>query len=121
MFVTGLQVTRSLVCVRKRSAETHQRGIGTMKVTVEYVAQMRAVSGIGEETLQMSEGATAQDVVRLVAGTHGGRLAELLLDESCTLRPSALVFAGEQQLQWQEEMPLANDARVIILAPLAGG
>ena len=92
-----------------------------MTVAVEYVAQMRAAAGVASENLQLGASGSVQDAIRAVASRHGGRLAELLLDEAGVLQPSAIVFVGDTQVDWQRPCALADGARVTILAPLAGG
>jgi len=92
-----------------------------MNITIEYVAQMRSVAGMPAETVDLPVGTTAQDVIRSVAERHGGRLAELLLDENGVLRPSALVFADDEQVEWETAQTLREGSKVTILAPLAGG
>ncbi len=92
-----------------------------MRIQIEYVAQMRSMAGIDAETVELADGGTAQDVIRGIAQRHGGRLATLLLDENGDLRPSALVFTGDEQIQWDTPQTLVDGAKVTVLAPLAGG
>ena len=92
-----------------------------MDIVIEYVAQMRDAAGVASETVSLATPASAQDVVRDAAQRRGGRLAELLLDEAGVLRPSAIVFVGDGQIDWNTPCALSDGARVTILAPLAGG
>ena len=92
-----------------------------MKVVFEYVAQMRVAAGVGSEEVGFEGPASVQDVINEVASRHGGRLAELLLDEAGVLRPGAIVFVGDEQIEWGTFCALADGARMTILAPLAGG
>ena len=92
-----------------------------MKVVIEYVAQMRTAAGVASEEVRLDGPASARDVVRMVASRHGGRLAELLVDEAGVLQPGAIVFVGDEQIDWATPCALSDGARVTILAPLAGG
>ena len=92
-----------------------------MKINVDYVAQFKDAAGCAGETFELSVGAGLQDAVRAVAKAHPGRLAELLLDASGALRSSALVFVGDEQVEWDEDEPLRDGATVTLMAPLAGG
>ena len=92
-----------------------------MKVSIEYVAQMKDAAGTASEELDLPDGASIQDAIRQAADTHGGRLAELLLDESGALLPSALVFVGNDQIEWDDARQLNQGDGITILAPLAGG
>lgn len=92
-----------------------------MKINVDYVAQFRDAAGCAGETFELSGEAGLQDVVRAVARAHAGRLAELLLDASGALRSSALLFVGDEQVEWDEAVALRDGATITLMAPLAGG
>ncbi len=92
-----------------------------MDVQIEYVAQMRDAAGTAAETVAFGGPATVQDVVRDAARRHGGRLAQLLLDEHDALQPSAIVFVGDEQIEWDNVQPVSDGTRITVLAPLAGG
>lgn len=92
-----------------------------MDVVIEYVAQMRDAAGVASETVTLGAPASAQDVIRDAAERRGGRLAALLLDEAGVLQPSAIVFVGDAQIDWDTPCALSDGARVTVLAPLAGG
>lgn len=92
-----------------------------MKINVDYVAQFRDAAGCAGEIFELSAKAGLQDVVRAVARAHAGRLSELLLDASGALRSSALVFVGDEQVEWGEGVTLHDGATVTLMAPLAGG
>lgn len=92
-----------------------------MKINVDYVAQFKDAAGCAGETFNLADGAGIQDVVRAVARAHTGRLAELLLDAAGVLRSSALLFVGDDQVEWDEACPLRDGVTVTLMAPLAGG
>jgi len=92
-----------------------------MKIQVDYVAQFKDAAGRASEAIVLPEGAGVRDLLRAVAAAHPERLAGLLLDESGSLRPSALVFVGDEQAEWDEAPPLRDGVTVTLMAPLAGG
>lgn len=92
-----------------------------MNVTVEYAAQVKKAAGIASESLDVAEASTAQDVVRQVAGTHGGGLAELIIDGDGNLHPSILLFVGDDQVAWNLPVSLHDRDVVTILSPVSGG
>ncbi len=92
-----------------------------MKIQVEYVAQFKDAAGLASEPVALPDGAGLLDLLRTVAGMHPERLAGLLLDEAGTPRPSALVFVGDEQAEWDEAPPLRDGVTVTLMAPLAGG
>ena len=92
-----------------------------MKINVDYVAQLKDAAGCSGECIEMADGTTVQDLVRAIAKAHGGRLAELLLDEAGALRGSALLFVGDDQAEWDEVCPLRDGVTITLMSPLAGG
>jgi molybdopterin converting factor small subunit len=61
------------------------------------------------------------DLLRRVAKTHGERLSGLVLDAAGELRPSVLVFVGDEQFDLDEPRPLRDGDTVTVMSPLAGG
>ena len=92
-----------------------------MRIRVEYVAQFKEAAGVPGEALELPAGASLQAVVRRVAEAHGPRLAGLLLDEAGGLRPSAVLFVGDDQVEWDEAVVLRDGDRLTLMSPLAGG
>jgi molybdopterin converting factor small subunit len=92
-----------------------------MKIKVDYVAQLKDAAGCSNESIQVTDGTTVQDLVRTIAKAHGGRLAEVLLDETGALRGSALLFVGDDQVEWDKACPLRDGVTITLMSPLAGG
>lgn len=92
-----------------------------MTIRVEYVAQFKDAAGLASEAFALPAGAGIRELLGAVAAAHPERLAGLLLDESGILRPSALVFVGDEQAEWDEAPPLRDGVAVTLMAPLAGG
>lgn len=92
-----------------------------MRITVEYVAQMKKVAGTSSEEIQLPDGAPVQALVTKLANDHGQQFGAVLLDDEQKLRSSTLVFIGDDQIEWKVLRELTNGDRVTILAPLAGG
>ena len=65
--------------------------------------------------------ASVLDLLRRVAKTHGERLSGLVLDAAGELRPSVLVFVGDEQFDLDEPRPLRDGDTVTVMSPLAGG
>jgi molybdopterin converting factor small subunit len=92
-----------------------------MKIRVDYVAQLKDAAGRADEVVELADGTNLQDLIRQVAARRGERLAGLLLDDGGELRPSALVFVGDDQIEWHDACPLHDGATVTLMSPLAGG
>jgi molybdopterin converting factor small subunit len=92
-----------------------------MKIRVEYVAQIRDAAGLSSETLEVAADTAVLDLLRTVATGRGERLRGLLLDADGGLRPSALVFVGDEQFDLDEPRALRDGDTVTVMSPLAGG
>ncbi len=93
-----------------------------MIVKVEYVAQMRNVAGKGSETVELPGGSTVRDLLTKLANDNDEKFGALLFETPACLRSSTLVFAGDDQIEWDDTpQPLTDGQTVTLLAPLAGG
>ena len=92
-----------------------------MKIRDEYVAQIRDAAGLAGEVLDVPAGTAVVVLLRTVAAARGERLRELLLDAAGELRPSALVFVGDEQFEIDEPRALRDGDTVTVMSPLAGG
>lgn len=94
-----------------------------MKLQVEYTGQLRTDMGRSSECLELSDGATASDLLIHLA-KRGGELAKRhLLNASGNLQPSLLVaINGTAQLSRRLNSILLHDGdSVVLLPPIAGG
>ena len=92
-----------------------------MKVTVNYLAQLKQVAGIPSENIVVDEAYSVRDLVQQVAKKHGEPLRSFLLDTEGSLRNSILVIVGDEQVHWETPMQLNEGDEISFLSPLAGG
>jgi len=92
-----------------------------MTIDLTYVAQLKAATGTGRETLDVPAGTTVRGLIDLLVQRHGDDLASLLLDDGGNVRPSILVFRGETQSDGADTTPLTDGEALTLLTPLAGG
>ena len=92
-----------------------------MKVTVNYLAQLKQVAGIASENIVVDEAYSVRDLVQQVAKKHGEPLRSFLLDTEGSLRNSILVIVGDDQVHWETPMQLNEGDEISFLSPLAGG
>ncbi len=92
-----------------------------MRVTVEFFAQLRLLTGKASERLQLTPPCTAQDLVRRLAGQYGDDFRRLVIRDDGQLAPSVLVFVGEEQVLWSDPHWLADGDSLCIATPIAGG
>lgn len=92
-----------------------------MRVTVQLFAQLRQVAGKSTLTVEVAEPCTAQDVVTRLAGEHGERFRDLVFAEEGGLRPSVLLFVGDDRVAWEAPRDLRDRDTVLLATPIAGG
>ena len=92
-----------------------------MNVRVEYVAQMRQASGVGDELVGVEAPCSVRGLIDALAQRHGDRFRTIVFDAAGAVRPSLLVFVSDEQVELAEARELREGDKVTILAPLAGG
>lgn len=89
-----------------------------MRVTVEYMAQLKRLAGAATETVELADG-TLADLLRTLGDRHGDSFRKLLLGLDGRPQKSLLFFVGDEPAD--PARPLRDGDRVTILAPMAGG
>jgi molybdopterin converting factor small subunit len=92
-----------------------------MQVTVEYAAQIKRVAGTASETVEVGATCTVQELVKKAVANHGEALGKILLDSDGELQRSLLVFVGETQARWDDQIALKDGDTVTLLSPISGG
>ena len=92
-----------------------------MKVTVNYLAQLKQVAGTPSESVKLDDACSVQDLVKYVAKQHGDSLRNFLLNSESDLRNSILAIVGYDQVHWETPRQLKEGDEVSFLSPLAGG
>ncbi len=82
---------------------------------------MKPAAGTPAETLELAGPCPARDVVPLLAERHGDPLRRLLLDADGRVRPTILVFVGDEQVVPEQDVTLRDGDTVTLMTPLAGG
>jgi len=92
-----------------------------MKVTLEYFGQLRPAAGVNAESMEVTDGTTAQDALKQVALKYGGVFSRIVLDDNGGIRPSLMVIVNERAIDKSTPHLLANGDAVGLLAAMAGG
>ena len=92
-----------------------------MKISFEYFAQVRKITGTEKEELDLAEGTELQAALDSAAGKHGEEFRSLVLDDSGRLRPSMIVLINGQAAKRDEARELANGDSISLLSAVAGG
>ena len=88
-----------------------------MKIRFSYFAQIRQKAGTESETVEVADGATALEAVKLIE--HGVEFAGLLFNESGALRPVILFVIND--VPAAPDQVLNDGDQVQVFSPVAGG
>jgi molybdopterin converting factor small subunit len=92
-----------------------------MRVSVRYMAQLRAAAGVAEESVELAGPCTASELAARLAARHGDALRRLLLAADGRLSPVILAFVGESQVGPDDRLDLRDGEVITLLSPIAGG
>ncbi len=92
-----------------------------MKITIEYAAQVKRAAGIASEELDVESSCTVHAAVNQAANNHGDELRAVLFDSDGRLHPSILLFVGDDQIRWDQEVELSDHDVITLLSPISGG
>jgi molybdopterin converting factor small subunit len=89
-----------------------------MRVTVQYMAQLRRLAGCSSEEIDFP-GGTLGELLVCVAERHGAEFRGHLLAADATPHKALLFFVGDEAAD--STRPLCDGDCVTILSPMAGG
>jgi len=92
-----------------------------MRVHVRYMAQLKQAAGTASESVELDGPWSALAFVAHLAERHGEPLRQFLLGPEGQLRPSVLVFVGDEQVVAGQSVPLRDGDVLTLLTPIAGG
>ncbi|MCA9041256.1 MAG: MoaD/ThiS family protein [Planctomycetaceae bacterium] len=92
-----------------------------MRITVEYMAQIKRAAGTAREEVELPGGATLGETLSQLAKQHGDPLAGMLLDADGKPINSLLLFLGEDQVRLEKNPVLQDGAQLTISTPISGG
>lgn len=92
-----------------------------MKVTIAYETQLKRAIGTSRETLEVSQGATIDEVVRAAADRHDDAVRQILLNDEGNVRRSVLVFLDDEQIERTADRSLSGGETITLMSPVSGG
>ncbi|MAT16894.1 MAG: hypothetical protein CMJ46_16665 [Planctomyces sp.] len=92
-----------------------------MRVTVEYMAQIKRAAGTGREEIELPDGTLLSDALTQLAESHGDPLAGMVLDGEGKPITSLLLFLGDEQVRLEANPTLTDGAQLTISTPISGG
>jgi molybdopterin converting factor small subunit len=92
-----------------------------MNIVVNYSSQLRQLSGVSSEQIEIEAPCSLQTLVTRLVEKHGEGLRGILLEPHGNLRSSILAIVNDIQVHWQIAVQLQDGDVVTFLSPLAGG
>jgi molybdopterin converting factor small subunit len=94
-----------------------------MRVLVEFMGVARVVSGVKQVTLELEEGTTFRQIIRLMGQQYPKLLSEIIQADGETLRASNMLnLNGRRMIQPAQMDNVPNDGdHLIFMSILAGG
>ena len=93
-----------------------------MKLTLEYTAQLAAITGVAEEVVDRIAGETLGQMLRRLAKIHGGEFRKLVFNDDEKIRPTLLLSLDDVLAAGDKEnVDLADVSVVLLMMPVAGG
>ncbi len=92
-----------------------------MKVTVNYMGQLKAAAGKGSEIIECSDDAALSDLLAAAAGQYGSSFVNIIQDETGAIRPSLIVIINDVTANKDASPSLSDGDTVTLLTAIAGG
>mgnify|MGYP002637243349 CR=1 FL=1 len=92
-----------------------------MIVTIQCFAQLARAAGGADHELDLDNGATAQDALRLFANGSSDETRALLFNEAGEHQPTILLFLDEEPVLFSEPAVMSERSILFIATPIAGG
>ena len=92
-----------------------------MKVTIQCFAQLARAAGAADHSVELSEGATAQDALQAFGETTTEEARALLFSEAGDLQPTILLFLDSDPILWSDPAPARDGSTLFVATPIAGG
>lgn len=92
-----------------------------MKITFEYLGQLRHLAQCDSESREVEVGTTLPDLIESIAISYDEMFKAILLDNAGSILPSTLILMGDAPLN-SDDWPNLKDGDIItLLPPIAGG
>ena len=92
-----------------------------MKITINYLAQLKQAAGIETESIILDNSCGVRDLIAKLAEKHGEPLRSFLIDSERNLNNSIMLIVDDTQIHLEEPVQLKEGSTVSFLSPLAGG
>ena len=89
-----------------------------MKITVEYMAQLRAAAETPTDCIDVAAPATVETAINAIAQKHSDRFSSILLNNG-RLKPHILVWVDDEPVY--PAHALSPGSHILLLSPMSGG
>jgi len=95
-----------------------------VSVTVRYSIQLREITEKNEERVELPQGATLDDLFRMLSERYGEAFRRYVFDSEGNIKENLLILLNGRNLDKHKElfgMTLGQEDILSILSPLSGG
>lgn len=92
-----------------------------MKVTLEYMGQLRYLTGQNSDQIDCSQGTSLSDLMTAASKKYDDRFVNIVLDETGAIRPSLVVVINGATVSKDDTPNLSDGDSVTLLTAIAGG
>ncbi len=92
-----------------------------MRITIQFLAQLRLAAGEASTTIECEEGSTVRAVLRRLAGELGEDFRALALDEAGEPARTLMVAVSGRQVRGGSPGALSDGDELVLGTPIAGG
>jgi len=95
-----------------------------LKVVVKYFASVREIAGKREESIEVEDGCTVGDMLKVLSNRYGAKFVEYVFDEKTGAPRDHLQFLidGKSATSLQGlKTKLTNGCQFVVIPPVGGG
>ena len=92
-----------------------------MNVKIKYTAQLKKAVGVGEETIEVSEGTLIKDLLNTVFQQKKEVFVNIVFNAEGVFLDAVLIILNGQQISFDYPEFLMDRDEVLIMSPIAGG
>ena len=92
-----------------------------MKITLNYMGQLRYIAGKDCESCQCPDQSSVQQALLQDAGKYKPAFGRILFDDAKSLRLTVMILVNEERVSEDNTPVLSEGDSITILTPIAGG
>ena len=92
-----------------------------MTVTLEYMGQLRYLTGHNSDQIECSQGTSLAELLAAASKKYDDRFVNIVLDETGAIRPSLVVVINGVTVSKDDAPNLSDGDSVTLLTAIAGG